>query len=238
MYTIDEIEKIISRFKKNKTFICAFLTACYTGMRTGEVFALTWDDIDLENRIIKIVKTVYAKDKNKDGRWYIGTTKTEGSEREVYICDTLYSILINYKEQQYKNIKEFGDKYKYYSLEEIKNKYGKVVEYVIKENNSKKDMVEMAFVKRDGRYSGTDVIKYPFKIIRNELGIKARFYDLRGSFATISLRNGCEIKDIAEVLGHKRIETTEKYYISSTNNDKINVTKSFEKSFKFFNSII
>ena len=31
---------------------------------------------------------------------------------------------------------------------------------------------------------------------------------------------------------------TEKYYISSTNNDKINVTKSFEKSFNFYNSII
>ena len=75
-------------------------------MRTGEVFALTWNDIDLENRTIKISKTVYAKDKNKDGRWYIGTTKTEGSEREIYICDTLYSILINYKEQQYNNIKE------------------------------------------------------------------------------------------------------------------------------------
>jgi len=42
------------------------------------------------------------------------------------------------------------------------------------------------------------------------------FYDLRGSFATVSLRNGCEIKDIAEVLGHKRIETTENYYVSST----------------------
>ena len=25
-------------------------------MRTGEVFALTWDDVDLENRIIKIIK--------------------------------------------------------------------------------------------------------------------------------------------------------------------------------------
>ena len=50
-------------------FICAFLTACYTGMRTGEVFALTWDDIDLENRIIKINKIVYAKDNEKKGRW-------------------------------------------------------------------------------------------------------------------------------------------------------------------------
>jgi len=31
---------------------------------------------------------------------------------------------------------------------------------------------------------------------------------LRGSFATISLRNGYEIKDIVEELGHKRVETT------------------------------
>lgn len=233
MYTVDEIEKILSRFKKNKTFICAFLTACYTGMRTGEVFALTWDDIDLENRTIKITKTVYAKDKSKEGRWYLGTTKTEGSEREVYICDTLYSILANYREQQDKNKKEFGKKYKYYFLKEIKNKYGKVVEYVIVESKSKKDRVEMVFTKRNGLYSGTDVIKYSFKIIRNELGIKARFYDLRGSFATTSLRSGCEIKDIAEVLGHRRIETTEKYYISSTKEDKIKVTKLFERSISF-----
>ena len=238
MYTVDEIEKILSRFKKNKSFICAFLTACYTGMRTGEVFALTWDDIDLENRTIKITKTVYAKDKSKEGRWYIGSTKTEGSEREVYICDTLYSILVNYKEQQDRNKKEFGKMYKYYSLKEIKNKYGKVVEYAIIESKSKKDRTDIVFTKRNGLYSGTDVIKYPFKIIRNELGIKARFYDLRGSFATTSLRNGCEIKDIAEVLGHRSIVTTEKYYISSTEKDKRRVAKSFEKSLKIFNSII
>lgn len=48
-------------------------------MRTGEVFALTWGDIDLDNRIIKINKTVYAKDKEEKGRWYLGTTKTIGS---------------------------------------------------------------------------------------------------------------------------------------------------------------
>lgn len=74
------------------------------------------------------------------------------------------------------------------------------------------------------------IIKFPFRIIHHELGIKCRFYDLRGSFATISLRNGCEIKDIAEVLGHKRIETTEKYYISSTNNDKRDVSEKLEQA--------
>ena len=129
-------------------------------------------------------------------------------------------------------MKKFGKKYKKYSLEKIKNKYGKVVEYVIAESRVRKDKLDMVFTKNDGTYSGTDVIKYPFKIIRNELGIKARFYDLRGSFATISLRSGCEIKDIAEILGHKRIETTKKCYIASTNKDKINVIINFDKNLK------
>lgn len=168
IYTIEEIQRIIRRFENNKTFICAFLTACYTGMRTGEVFALTWDDIDLEKRIIKIIKTVYAKDRSK----------------------------------------------------------------------IKRNRISMVFTRRDGTYSGTDLIKYPFRVIRNELDIKARFYDLRSSFATTSLRSGCEIKDIAEVLGHRRIETTEKYYISSTENDKRQVAKSFEKSLNIFNNIV
>mgnify|MGYP002708492623 CR=1 FL=1 len=185
-------------------------------MRTGEVFALTWDDIDLDNRIIKISKTVYAKDKEEKGRWYLGTTKTIWSQRNVYICDTLYNILLDYKNTQ--------DNYK--------KQYGKLVEYRIVESNSIHNKVDMVFTRRDGTYSGTDIVKYPFKVIHHELGIKCRFYDLRGSFATISLRNSCEIKDIAEVLGHRRIETTEKYYITSTEVDKNEVIKLFENSIR------
>ena len=224
------MELILNRFKNNKVFITAFLTACYTGMRTGEVFALTWNDIDLDNRIIKISKTVYAKDKEEKGRWYLGTTKTIGSQREVYICDTLYKILLDYKKIKDNYKKQYGKNYKRYILEEVENKYGKLVEYRILESNSRHNKIDMVFTRKDGTYSGTDIVKYPFKIIHYELGIKCRFYDLRGSFATISLRNGCEIKDIAEVLGHKRIETTEKYYISSTKEDKKKVGKCFEKN--------
>ena len=194
-------------------------------MRTGEVFALTWNDIDLDKRIIKVNKTVYAKDKEENGRWYLGTTKTIGSSREVYICDTLYSVLSDYKKSQIKYKKEYGKKYKKYILKEVKNKYGKLVEYKIMESNSRTNVADMVFTRKNGIYSGTYIIKYPFKIIHNELGINCRFYDLRGSFATISLRNGCEIKDISEVLGHRRIETTERYYISSTSEDKKKVSK-------------
>jgi integrase len=204
-------------------------------MRTGEVFALTWNDIDLDKRIIKVNKTVYAKDKKESGRWYLGTTKTIGSIREVYICDTLYLVLSDYKELQVKYKKEYGKRYKKYILKEVKNKYGKLVEYKVIESKSRNNKIQMVFTRKDGTYAGTDIIKYPFKIIHHELGINCRFYDLRGSFATISLRKGCEIKDIAEVLGHKRIEKTEKYYIASTNENKEDVINKLEQSIRLNN---
>ena len=181
-------------------------------MRIGEVLALTWNDIDLDNRIIKINKMVYAKDKEENGRWYLGTTKTLDSSREVYICDTLYSVLSDYKKLQLKYKKE----------------YGKLVKYKVIESQFRSNKIQMIFTRKDGTYSGTDIVRYLFRIIHNELGIKCRFYDLRGSFATICLRNGCEVKDIAEVLGHKRIETTQKYYILSLEENKKKVTKVFE----------
>ncbi len=202
-------------------------------MRTGELFALTWNDIDLDNRIIKVNKTVYAKDKEENGRWYLGTTKTIGSIREVYICDTLYSVLSDYKKLQIKYKKEYGKKYKRYILKEIKNKYGKLVEYKVIESQSRNNKNQMVFTRKDGTYSGTDIIRYPFKIIHHELKINCRFYDLRGSFATVSLRKGCEIKDISKVLGHSRIETTENYYINSTKDNLKQVSKSFEKELGF-----
>ena len=48
----------------------------------------------------------------------------------------------------------------------------------------------MIFTRDNGKYCGTDIIKYPYKIIHNELEIEnCRFYDLRGSYATTILRN-------------------------------------------------
>ena len=86
------------------------------------------------------------------------------------------------------------------------------------------------FVKDNGRYIGTDLIRYPYRIIHHELGINnCRFYDLRGSFATKTLRSGVEIKDVAEVLGHSRVETTENYYVSTTKESKKHVSNVLEK---------
>ena len=230
LYTQKEIDSIIERFKNNKTFICAFLTSCFTGMRTGEVFALTWEDIDFENGIINVQHSVYDKPKDKDGRWFIGSTKTESGKRKIYIGDTLNIALSNYKELKERLKELYGKDYKYYHIEEVKNNYGKVIEnrIVLNKNCGEKNL-NLVFTKDDGTFTGTDLIRYPFKVIHEELGIKrCRFYDLRGSYATKVLNNGTEIKDVANLLGHRNVETTENYYIRSIEDNKRNAVNEFD----------
>ena len=235
-YTNEEIDKIIDRFKDNTTFVASFLTSCYTGMRTGEVFALTWEDIDFEERIIHIKHSVYDKTRDDKGRWYIGTTKTISGTRDVYISTTLLEALKNFKKKQDYLKKIYGKKYIYYHKEEVTNSYGKVIETRIVENKKgyKYDNnMDLVFVKSNGGYTGTDLIKYPFKIIRNELGFKnCRFYDLRGSYATKILNYGIERREVADILGHKDVSTTENYYISSTSDTRKNATEVFDNLMK------
>ena len=228
LYSQDEIDMILNRFKKDETFTCAFLTSCFTGMRTGEVFALTWDDIDLENRIIKINHNVYDKPKDRKGRWYLGSTKTETGTREVFISDTLYKALLNYKRKQDYYKKIYGKRYIYYHLEDVRNEYGITKEKRIVKNTSDEEKINLVFTKENGSYSGTDSIRYPYKVIREELNLKCRFYDLRGSYATKILNNGIEIRDVADLLGHRNIETTENFYISSTNLSKRKAIEVFD----------
>ena len=233
LYTQEEIDLILERLSNNDTFTCAFLTSCYTGMRTGEVCALTWDNIDLENGIINVEHNVYDKPKDEKGRWYIGSTKTENGIRKIHIGQTLKLALQNYKQKQLYLRKIYGIKYNYYHIEDVLNEYGKVIEHRIVKNYNNEDKLDLVFTREDGTYLGTDITKYPFKIIHNELGIeKCRFYDLRGSYATKILNKGIEIRDVADILGHKNIETTENFYISSTDDTRKYATEVFDNAIK------
>ena len=201
-------------------------------MRTGEVCALTWNDIDFEKETINIEHNVYDKPKDDKGRWFIGTTKTETGTRKIHLSQTLKIALQNYKRKQDYLKKIYGKKYIYYHIENVTNQSGKVVEHrIVREELSNKDSerIDLIFTKENGLYLGTDITRTPFKIIHNELGIKkCRFYDLRGSYATKILNNGVEIRDVADLLGHKNIETTENFYISSTESSRKYATEIFD----------
>ena len=232
LYNKNEINMILERFKDDDAFTCAFITSCFTGMRTGEVCSLTWEDIDFKNRVINVKHTVYDKPDDGKGRWYIGTTKTKQGTRQINMSITLYNALINYKKKQQYLKKVFGSEYYTYHFEDVLNKYGKVMEQRIVQNKGNILQIEkadMVFTRPNGKFVGRNILNYPFKIIHKELGIKnCSFYDLRGSYATINLRNGTEIRDVADILGHKYIETTENFYISSTDENKKNVSNVFD----------
>ena len=69
-----------------------FQTLYYTGMRIGELLALTYNDIDLDNGIIRINKTVNFK----GGKVNVTSPKTPKSNREITIPQLLINDLNNY----------------------------------------------------------------------------------------------------------------------------------------------
>ena len=93
IWTPEEFGKFISLID-NLTIKAAFITLFFTGMRVGELLALYFEDIDLENRTIKITKTKYDN--------VIGKTKTKGSNRIIKISENLRIILNDYTDKIYK----------------------------------------------------------------------------------------------------------------------------------------
>lgn len=93
----DDINKFIKAVDNDMdNFI--FVFAIFTGIRQGEILALTIKDIDLQNDIIHINKTVNFL--NVDGVYkpILSTPKTKSSIREVPILENLKEMLFKYIE--------------------------------------------------------------------------------------------------------------------------------------------
>lgn len=92
-------QKKIMRFvEDNFTFRNLGIFICLsTGIRIGEICALTWDDIDTENGVIHIRKTIqriYIRENGiKKTELLIDTPKTATSMRDIPIIKDLYEIL-------------------------------------------------------------------------------------------------------------------------------------------------
>ena len=66
-----------------------------TGLRTGELIGLKWSDIDFENRIMKIERTMEYR--YKVGEWRIGPPKSQSGYRTIPLTDEAIRILENQK---------------------------------------------------------------------------------------------------------------------------------------------
>lgn len=95
-------EKLESAICKNPspTEIGIYI-ALYTGLRIGEICALSWNDIDLENGIITVRHTVSrinaSEDMAQKSVWILDSPKTPSSLRIIPICSKLDELLKVYK---------------------------------------------------------------------------------------------------------------------------------------------
>lgn len=98
IWSIEEFKKFISSEKLiNPIAKIGFQTLFWTGLRIGELLALTREDIDLEKKTLRVNKS-YQRLKGRD---IITTPKTPRSNRIIEISDNLANVLENYFEKLY-----------------------------------------------------------------------------------------------------------------------------------------
>ena len=244
IFTTEEINTILDRFKNNHCVYYAFLTAYCTGLRIAEVFALTWDDIDLNNKKITVNKNILKKNQvggtkqrhisgNSTTVWYFGTCKTQTSYRTIPIGETLLKALKEYKEEQEVHRLNYGDTYMKHYKKNVINPYNNKPEIKIVNAYAEIDValpeVDFVFVKNNGVYEGTDSTKYPFKVIHYELGIPCRFHDFRDTHATKLIESGADIKAVSKRLGHRNIDITYNIYVRVTEKMENETANKFEE---------
>ena len=100
---IEEHKKLIEALEKqDHKYKYIILLQLYTGMRIGEVLALSIKDIDYKNNTITINKTL-TRDEN-DKTIMGDTTKTENSKRTILINEKVKAILKQAQKRQMTNI--------------------------------------------------------------------------------------------------------------------------------------
>lgn len=217
----DEWETIINRFPFGDRFHVLLMLGYYTGMRIGEVTALTWDDIDFEKREIYVNKT-FVKRHNKDKTifgWYFGSPKSSKGYRTIKFGQTLYDVLVKEKARQEENEKMYDELYTVHFIQMEKDEKNTPLQKIIsvkKEFAPNLPKCNFVCLYDNGEHTTAESFKYCNFIIRNELMIQMDFHTLRHTHATRLLEHGANVKDVQLRLGHQRIETTLQTYIHTT----------------------
>lgn len=97
-YTPEEF-RLFSEHVTSPEYKMFFELLFITGARRGEALALTWKDVDLVKRTIKINKTAVFKVGTKEKPWTINPPKTEKSDRTIRIPEFLADKLRTYKNE-------------------------------------------------------------------------------------------------------------------------------------------
>lgn len=100
-WTIEEFTAFIQTFNQKrvneKLMFTVYWFLFFTGLRIGELQALTWKDIDFEEKWVYIHKSIYYRNRKN---WKFTDTKTQSSIRKLYLDDDTLKYMREWKEVQ------------------------------------------------------------------------------------------------------------------------------------------
>lgn len=262
--TVDEEQKLINILNNEEIknpYRFQYLIMLCSGMRMGEINALTIKDINFTFNTININKTISKDEYDKP---IIGNqTKTDAGMRLLEMTPTLKSLLQDYIDNHYVENKEqllFYDfnKDSAVSTNQVNLNFKRLIERYriipireeirpISEKNKKKVAYrKYSFYKKvDDEYQVLP--KEPpedWEKNFNNYYYKAKIADkeynqhmLRHTFATRCIENNVDYKTLSEILGHADITITLNTYcdvIGKFKKEQFNKIEAMQKSFNFF----
>lgn len=128
--SVQEQQILISELTEELDFTGLGIYIClFTGIRVGELCALTWDDISLENNIIHIHRTmqrIQTPDGEKKTAILIAEPKSQCSIRDIPIAGTLREKLIQQSAKE--GYVLTGNKNKYVEPRTMQNRFKAIVD--------------------------------------------------------------------------------------------------------------
>ena len=97
--TID-IQKRFLEQAKGQSYENQYRFILQTGLRTGELVGLKWEDVDFENKTVKIQRSMEYR--HSVGEWRVGEPKSKSGYRTIPLTDEAIRILLEQKEKNKK----------------------------------------------------------------------------------------------------------------------------------------
>lgn len=157
-----------------------------SGLRRAELLGLRWQDVDLDNGVVHIVQTSnYVSGKGV----YVGTPKTEGSDRYLRVSRTAVLILLEYKRWQDEMREKVGDAW---------------------EGTPEDDRI---FTNEVGRpIFPSSITQWMGKFIKRTGLPPACVHSLRHTYASLLIADKTPLVVVASNLGHAQTSTTSDIY--------------------------